>query len=375
MGRTQTSLLMLGLFAAQLAHTQTSAPEAGTATYLLRLERTSYLRSVCVLLTANGEYHLESKTTQMHVKRGASQRVHVFEGQLSTGELREIERIVSADALIKFDQKKIPDLMMKSADERLLLDISRAGSWQQLVFPDSASRGPLRDLLERLLTRLDALNKRKARELSEDAGRNNCLPPSKIEFSQRKPIRPEEPHPRPSISVPTTPSTIPTVTPENSALLMYNNRFEGDRTEVTCLLVSPSGGYHLVQQSKDLSNGTSTAVLDGSLTPTQLGALREILDDPALVNLPEEEVNGELVPTDGGFFIKLVIPRREKTQNIQAWKSYRITNQIISRSMEDHGSKALAPLRQWLKANINGKNGVLTPNPPNPRCLPGGQPL
>jgi hypothetical protein len=75
MGRTKTLLLVFGLFAAQLAHTQTSVPEAGTATYLLRLERTSYLRSVCVLLTANGEYHLESKTTQMHVRR-AGREVH-----------------------------------------------------------------------------------------------------------------------------------------------------------------------------------------------------------------------------------------------------------------------------------------------------------
>src|SRR3979409_1017838 len=82
--------------------------------------------------------------------------------------------------------------MLKSDNNQVMLEIHRPGSWQQLFFPDSASREPFRDAMDPLLKWLDAVNKRKVRELSEQAGRNNCLPHSKLEFSQRSAVQPQQ---------------------------------------------------------------------------------------------------------------------------------------------------------------------------------------
>jgi len=74
----------------------------------LRLERARYLQSVCVLMNAEGQYHLERHTPQ---------KVRVFEGSLRADELRGVVHILSGDLLFKLEQKQVPDLMLKADDE------------------------------------------------------------------------------------------------------------------------------------------------------------------------------------------------------------------------------------------------------------------
>ena len=360
MRHAHSVLLVLGLCVPGLAHAQGSAQatETGASTYLLRLERAHYLQSVCVLLRGNGQYHLE---------RHNPQKIRIFEGSLHDDELRNVVHIVSGDRLFNLEQKQIPDLMLKADNDQVILEVHRPGSWQQLIFPDSASRQPFRDAMDPLLKWLDAVNKRKVPELSEEAGRNNCLPSSKLGFSQRKPDPPEQP-----VTSPLPVASVPLTRQETYALQMFDNRVVNYRTEATCLLVSPSGAYHLVKQSKSYSNGLTSAVLDGTLTPMGLASLRAVLDAPDLMNHPEEKLGHEVILTSDSYFTRLNIPRGGKIQQIAAWKSYRIINQTLSRSVEDHGTKLLASLREWLKANVNEKSAIPTSNPPNPRCIPGG---
>ena len=140
----QTVLLIFGLLIAQRAHAQTSIPatQGEASVYLLRIERESHLQSVCVLLKADGQYHLERHTTQ---------KVRVLEGSIDANELRDVIRIVSDDRLYDLEQKQIPDLMMKADDDHLVLDIHRPGAWQQLFFPDSASREPFHETVGALV--------------------------------------------------------------------------------------------------------------------------------------------------------------------------------------------------------------------------------
>ncbi len=261
--------------------------------------------------------------------------------------------------------------MLKSDDDHVALGI-RPGYWQQFLFPDSASREPFRDVMDPLLKWLDVVNKRKAKELSEEAGRNNCLPPSKTEFAQRNPAQPSSPQRKQSVTSAAPPANAPAPPHATYTLQMFDDRMVNYRPEVTCLLVSASGAYHLVKQSKNYHKSLSSAVLDGTLAPPQLASLRAILDAPDLVNQPEENQDVEVVMTRDSYLTHLAIPRGGTVQKIAAWKSYRILNQTMSSSVEDHGTKLLAPLRQWLKINIAEKSAVPTPIPPNPRCLPGG---
>ena len=360
MRRAHSVLLVLGLCVPRLAQAQASthATETGASTYLLRLERANYLQSVCVLLRGNGQYHLE---------RHSPQKIRIFEGSMHADELQNIVHIVSGDRLFNLEQKQIPDLMLKADNDQVILEIHRPGSWQQLFFRDSASREPFRDAIDPLLKWLDSVNKRKVPELSEAAGRNNCLPSSKLEFSLRKADPPAQP-----VTSPLPAANVPPARQETYALQMFDNRVVNYRTEATCLLVSPSGAYHLVKQSKSYDKGLTSAVLDGALTPIGLVSLRAVLDAPDLMNQPEENLGHEVILTSDSYFTRLAIPRGEKVQKIAAWKSYRIINHTLSRSVEDHGTKLLAPLREWLKANINEKSAIPASNPPNPRCIPGG---
>jgi len=96
-------------------------------------------------------------------------------------------------------------------------------------------------------------------------------------------------------------------------------------------------------------------------------------DEADLVNQPDDPQEFEPVFMGGNYVTRVAIPRGGKVQKIAAWKSYRIVNQVLSRSVEDHGTALLAPLREWLKKNIPDQNAAPTTNPPNPRCSPEGQ--
>ena len=361
MGRACIVLLILGLCISQLGQAQ-GGPQAtdGAVSYLLRLERVHYLQSVCVLLSGNGQYHLE---------RHSPQKIRVFEGSLQADELRNIVHIVSGDRLFNLEQKQIPDLMLKADNDQVMLEIHRPGSWQQLFFFDSASREPFRDAMDPLLEWLGIMNKRKMHELSEEAGRNNCLPPSKPEFAQRKEVQSQQ-------SVTNAPPTAKAPPqPPTYVLQMTDSRMVNYQTQVSCLLVDTSGTYHLVKQSKSYNKGLSSMVLDGTLGPPELESLRMLLDAPDLVNQPDEKQDPELVftgLTSDNYLTRLAIPRDGGIQKLAAWKSYRIINHTLSRSVEDHGTKLVAPLREWLKANVNEKRAVPTTAPPNARCIPGG---
>jgi hypothetical protein len=349
-------LLLFGIFVTPRTRAQTSTQdtESAASIYLLRLERASYLQSVCVLLNRNGQYHLERHTPE---------KVRVFEENLDAEELRDIIRILSGDRLFNLKQKQIPDMMLKSDNDQVMLEIHRPGFWQELSFPDSASREPFRDAMDPLLKWFDTLNKRKKHQLSEEAGRNNCLPPSKPQFAKRSNGQAES---EPSVPPPTNVPTVPTY-----ILQMYDNRVVNFRTEVACLLVSTTGAYHLVKQSKGYSRGMNSAVLDGTLNAAELASLRALLDAPDLINQPAEKQDHELIFTVNSYFTRLAIPRGGTVQKIAAWKSYRIINNTLSRDVEDHETKLLAPLREWLKANINENNAIVVPTPSNPRCSPG----
>lgn len=356
--RRALNFLLIYAFFQTAVPAQKSTPTPPTpAVYLLRIERARSLQSNCVLLNGAGEYHLERHT--LH-------KVRVFEGTIDAAELRNVIHILSGDLLYNLQQSQIPDLMLKSDDDQVTIDIHRPSSWQQLTFPDSASREPFRETMNPLMQWFEALNKKKMRELSEEAGRNNCLPPSKTEFAQRK--EKEKQPPQPATNTP--PATNVPPPPSNYMLQMLDNRLGNDKFQFTCLLVSPTGAYHLVKQSKSSRGALSNTVLDGTLAPTALASLRDILDAPELVNQPDE-TEFEPVFMGGNYVTRLAIPRGAKVQKIAAWKSYRIVNQVMTRSVEEYGTKLLAPLRDWLNTNLDEHKAVPTANPSNPRCSPG----
>ena len=316
---------------------------------------------VCVLLQTDGQYHLERHTID---------KVHVREGRITAAELKDLVHALDSDAFSQLDQKQIPNLMLKSDADRIMLDVHRLRGWQQLSFPDSASREPFRAVMDPLLKWFVSLGRRKARKMSEEAGRNNCLPPSGTEFARRDAPRFKQPSPA-TAGTASAPPEVPAAAQSSFTLLMFEDRQVSFEPEVRCLLISPGGAFHLVRQSRTWKNGLRNFVLDGQLSPPQLETLRAILNHPALAGDHDDLPAGDIIMTPDGFYTRLFIPRGLATQKLASWKSYRITNQVLSRDVEEHGLREMEPLRRWLKDNIDEKAAIQVPVPANPRCTPG----
>src|SRR6476659_7949830 len=121
--------------------------------YLLRLDHYPFEDHSCALLQSSGDFHLE-------IDHG--DRVKVFE-----------EPIIRSG---RYD--------------KLQVTVFRGDGWQDLFFRSSDSQRAFKQSLQPLAHWLDDLHKVPHRELSEDAGKNNCLPRSPIVLQ----IRGRPPH-------------------------------------------------------------------------------------------------------------------------------------------------------------------------------------
>ena len=78
-------------------------------------------------------------------------------------------------------------------------------------------------------------------------------------------------------------------------LRMFDSVFVKGTIEMSCTLVTPSGAYHLVKQSRDYgSQKVRSQVLNGTFDETQVAALRQLLDAPELRNPPSGPRPSEL---------------------------------------------------------------------------------
>jgi hypothetical protein len=138
----------------------------------LQLDRYQNGRFACVLVQRDGHYHLELRL---------SEKPGFYEGSLPSNDLRDLVRMLSDDKLIHLKQADIQSPFSENGRDLLRLAIFRPGSAEQeLYFPSPGFAftnkvGPLLQWFERL-------QKRKARKLSEDEGRNNCAIPGDKEI-------------------------------------------------------------------------------------------------------------------------------------------------------------------------------------------------
>lgn len=370
-----TALCLLALAAGSLWAQAPSSSQAQTeAAYLLRLERVRNRQGVCVLLRGDGQYHLEHHTPD---------RVRVFAGTLDAAETRLLVHIVSGDQLFRLEQKQITDPMLRSVDDQVILAVLRPRDrWQELLFPDPPSREPYLESIVPLLEWLDRMQKRKGRELSEEEGRNNCRPFVNLELT-RRPEKKGEPRAddESGATAPVTGSTpgvsapvpqAPVAAEKAYVLRMVDSAFVKGTIEMSCILVSRSGAYHFVKQSRGYgSQKVLSLVRDGTLDETQIAALRQLIDAPELREPPSGPRPSELaIPLTGGPTQTFVsFPRDGTIQKFEAWQSLQVVSGRRTPTVQEHGMKALLPLRQWLKMNLGEAKAVPTANPLNAKCM------
>jgi hypothetical protein len=250
------------------------------------------------------------------------------------------------------------------------------GSWQQLSFPDPHSREPYRESLAPLIEWLDRVQKLRAQKLSEEEGRNNCLPFAKPELSRRT-EKVQEPHASasPNVSAANNGPQLGDRTPQESfkyILRMEESGVAGGMVTMTCTLILNSGGYHFVKQSRDLgSRKVRSMVLDGILDAKQISLLQQILRDPVLQKSRSGPPTSEVyIPTDWPAVASIWMPHDGTVQKFQAWRSLQVVAGWPTKDVEDHGMKPLVPLQQWLKINLNESKAAPAPSPQNAKCMP-----
>ncbi|HEV2697550.1 MAG TPA: hypothetical protein VGU90_06125 [Terriglobales bacterium] len=285
-----------------------ASAQVESSLYLLRIEHTSFESHVCVLLQKTGFFHLESDS-------GDSTRV--FEGMLKADGLRRIQSDLQDPALEALSQEQIEEPLIRRS-EFLALNISRGENGQQLVFRSAESQEPYRKSLQPIVRWLDDLHKVPHKELSEDAGKNNCLAPGKIALKKRTQEPPPQPV-APSTGPPTTAATDPGAAqsePVSALLQLSSLGRKSHAAHQSCVLVMSNGFYRAEEQDQKQGNRkVDVKVTGGQFAPEETSQLQQLLNDPAISGIRHKKTSHAVLPISGEM-LNLQIYRTSGLQDV-----------------------------------------------------------
>jgi VWFA-related protein len=326
---------------------------------------------VCVLLQRNGRYHFE---------RVLSDKSVVYEGSISPASLQEVQAAIGKDELLHLTQEKIAANLVAPGLDELDVRVARVTQWQYLRFPDQESRKPFHQSLDSLLKWLDALPPENRTQVSEDEGKNNCLPPRSEDVQLTR---------REEASAPASVKTSPFHATSYMLRILMDQLSPGEARR-TCAIVYPNGFYH-VEKSRQkyytegvyqldtvyqgLGGRIKADIFEQFLDSAATKELRRLLDNPELIasrhsSLPTVRYSD----ADISF---VFIPRDESVQQL-TFSSYFGTDNprtIISAGGAgtrhfDDAIGLLNPLQKWVKSNIESRKSARLKDTEGNNCTP-----
>ena len=286
-----------------------ASSQVETSPYLLRIEHTSFESHECVLVQKTGFFHLEVE---------GDDSTKVFEGTLSAEGMGRLQNHLQDPELKALSQKQIEEPLIRRPDF-LALNISREASGQQLIYHSAESQEPYRKSLQPILQWLNNLHKQPHKELSEDAGKNNCLAPGKIALKKR--IEQEHSASAAAGGNNTMPldspnQTVPKAEPIPTLLQLSSLSVKSHTTRQACVLIVANGFYRAEeQQQKEGSKRVETRVTGGKLAPGEISELQRLLDDPAIEKIHHRKTSRAVIPMSGEM-LDLEIYRATTVQEI-----------------------------------------------------------
>jgi hypothetical protein len=273
------------------------------------MEHTSFESHDCVLLQKTGFFHLESDN-------GDSTKV--FEGNLSADRLRQIQSDLQESGLQALAQEKIEEPLIRKS-EFLRLEISRDDHWQELTFRSAESQEPYRRSLQPLIHWLNDLHRLPHKELSEDAGKNNCLAPSKIALKKRSEgVSPEAPPTTGKNSGPVD-SSNPTATklePVPTLLQLGSLSVKSHGVRQACVLIVVNGFYRAEEQEqKEGSKRVEMKITGGQFVPEEMSQLQQLLNDSVIAGIHHRKTSHMTLPMSGEM-LNLQIYRTSGLQDV-----------------------------------------------------------
>ena len=293
---------------------QSNGRDGSEYPFLLELTRVYGRSNRCVLVSRDGAYHYE---------RDHGNKTQVLEGTLSSADLSLINRWTSDQALARLTQREIPQQLIPIADT-FRVSIFRGDHWQYLFFPDEDSRKPFKQALKPILAWLDDVSKHPAKELTEDEGKNHCVPPSdNLRFSARgAPVvaGPKQPTQSSAVTSPVAGSVSSKAPSESHApsgiLLRVLTNYSFMRVAVrNCASVYSSGLFHNESSSQEVGRPMESQIFEGSLAPSEVEALRQQLENPELENAPVKRAVSD-IPFGRGGETRLWITRPDHVQDL-----------------------------------------------------------
>jgi hypothetical protein len=331
--------------------------------YLLRLEHSAFRTHACALLQTTGAFHLESYD---------GDNVKVFEGTIPADVLLEIEGDLNSEALADLSQQEIEEPLIRTRHDELQVTVLRGDGWQDLFFRSSDSQEPYERWLQPLTRWLDTLHKLPHRELSEDEGKNNCLPPKPIGLKKRDADPPPpvtsntnghifssgaDPQPQPA--QPVKPQSLPAL------LRVYSFEMQTGSAHESCVLFGENGIYRFEDRTQKNGKPVNTNIISGKLTADELRRLHQLLDDHALAKIKHHNPPGGMVVPMMGDMVEITVARADGIQHII----------LSSRSNRagfapfysgDADSSMVVPLRKFLSEHVeNNLAGILDPSKRN----------
>lgn len=360
--------------------------------YLLRISRVVPHVDTCVLLRRDGGYHLE---------RDHDDATEVYEGELSADELSRLHQWLDNEQLRKLTREQIMTPLVITSVESVQINIFRGDHWQDLLFPSSESQRPFHDSLAPLLEWFGALHNASHRTIPEDAGKNNCLTPRRIELKTRALAKGQTPGPSAAGAVTEAntdaqmPGVVPTISsqtgqPATGGIAQVNsdvrtsqaaavsyflmrleyNRFVQREAERTCAIVYADGRYHQEKSSQEIGGRVKAQIHEASLEASQLQGLRQLLDDSDLKALQHGNIPDAAVfsATD---ITRVWIPRDGQVQRLEFANDLRVQAAIGSHYVvNDKNTRLIRPLQKWVKTELRAdKTNVIDGATPN-QCAP-----
>jgi hypothetical protein len=353
-------ILVLPLGLAFPALPQGSAPASIQSPYLLRVALAVPHLNTCVLLRQDGGYHLE---------RDYDDATGVYEGELASQELSRVQQWLENERLQKLSSDQIAEPLVVINSESLQLNVFRGDHRQDLFFPSSESQRPFHELLTPLLEWFNGLHNEPHRTVAAVSGRNNCMPPGRIELTTRPtsgtqmPAAAAEAGVRPGGEAGTSSNT---AAPAFLMRLQYT-RFEQREAQRTCAIVYTDGRYHLEKSTQQVFGPVRSLIHEASLEVSTLQGLRRLLDDRELKALQHGNIpdNPMFSATDT---IRVWIPRDKDIQQLEFASDLRVQSAMGDHFViNDKNTRLVRPLQKWVLSELPADKATLikgaVPNP------------
>jgi len=349
--------------APRLAFSDPAAPP-----FIVRLQRIQSDKNVCALVRGDGLFHVESETTN---------HFEVSEGTLDDAELANLKAALSNSELTALSQKKITSPLVMTEKDEFLLSILRSPFTQDLIFRDRESRKPFDSFISPLLHWIDTLQHYPHTSLSEFQGRHNCFPPKKLEFSRRREVQPSGEAPSVPIgsgkndSLSHDSAAVPTGIQKTVFIIRWDvNRIAQGTVHDTCIVVYPSGLYHMEKSSQGFNEKLKLRAFEDTLRNADLEQLESLLNEPKLKssthrNLAEGKVFRE------GEMTTLDVSREGRVQQLNFASYFGVPGWVSNVSSgTDPEERIVSPLRKWLEAHVKAKKEVPLQNAGPTHCVP-----